>query len=412
MAASKDSPFSSLRIIGKKAQKLIERAKLLRSEQPAASRAPKKTAMVEVVPIAVTTASVVKATFAVLAVIVGLWILFYVRDKLVLMLLAIFVATVIDPGVQALERWGVPRGIAILLHYFIALFLITFLVVSLIPIIAQQLQQIAIILKNAVNEFIANPQFSLPYLSPDMNRELSRTVAAALEAASINQFADAVAQLAQSISGAASQSFGWLISLAGSVVSTVVTLIVVLVLAFFMQLEKERVKAWVLSFFPRTTRTYVHEKVDAIHSKIGQWARGQLLLCAAIFLLTLVPLLIIQMPYALTLAVLAGFCELIPAVGPFFAAVPAVLIGFTSGGPLLGLALVGMYYAIQWCENNLLVPLVMRRAVGLSPIAILFAMLIGISFPETIHPIIGVMLAIPTTTIITLFLEDLRQWER
>ena len=76
------------------------------------------------------------------------------------------------------------------------------------------------------------------------------------------------------------------------------------------------------------------------------------------------------------------------------------------GGFLWALVLAGVYYVIQWCENNLLVPLVMKRAVGLSPIAILFAMMVGISFPETIHPLIGVMLAIPATTIISIFLED------
>jgi predicted PurR-regulated permease PerM len=73
------------------------------------------------------------------------------------------------------------------------------------------------------------------------------------------------------------------------------------------------------------------------------------------------------------------------------------------------LIIAAMYYVIQWCENNLLVPLIMKRAVGLSPIAILFAMLIGISFPDIIHPILGVMLAIPVTTIITIFLEDWRK---
>jgi predicted PurR-regulated permease PerM len=61
---------------------------------------------------------------------------------------------------------------------------------------------------------------------------------------------------------------------------------------------------------------------------------------------------------------------------------------------------------IQWCENNLLVPLIMKRAVGLSPIAIIASMLIGMSFPAFLHPILGLLLAIPATTIVALFLED------
>ena len=66
---------------------------------------------------------------------------------------------------------------------------------------------------------------------------------------------------------------------------------------------------------------------------------------------------------------------------------------------------------MEWGENNFLVPLIMKRAVGLSPIAIIFAMLVGISFPDIIHPILGILLAIPTTTIIAVFLEDARDKE-
>jgi predicted PurR-regulated permease PerM len=154
---------------------------------------------------------------------------------------------------------------------------------------------------------------------------------------------------------------------------------------------------------------YVDAKADAIHIKIGQWARGEAVLMFSIFALTLLALVILRMPYALTLAVLAGFCEFIPAMGPLIAAVPAVLIALSQQGFVWAAVVMGVYYVIQWCENNLLVPLIMRRAVGLSPVAILFSMMIGVSFPDTIHPVLGVMLAIPTTTIIAIFLRDLSE---
>ena len=73
------------------------------------------------------------------------------------------------------------------------------------------------------------------------------------------------------------------------------------------------------------------------------------------------------------------------------------------------LIVAGVYYVIQWCENNLLVPLIMKRAVGISPIAIMFAMLVGVSFPAIVHPILGLLLAVPATTIIVIFLEDWRK---
>jgi len=85
-----------------------------------------------------------------------------------------------------------------------------------------------------------------------------------------------------------------------------------------------------------------------------------------------------------------------------------VLIAGTQGGFVWALIVAGVYYIIQWCENNLLVPLIMKRAVGLSPIAILFAMLVAVSFPQFIHPVLGILLAVPGTTILALFIEDWR----
>lgn len=403
--------FTSLRIIGKKAQRIIEGARrqednLLRTK----TRLPKKGDCEEIV-VHISSKSILKAAFVILAVITGTWMVIQVRDKLIILFLAMFVAAVIDPGVEALQKIGFPRGLAVLVQYFVALFLLLFLIVSLIPIIAMQIQEIALLLSIKINTFLANPEISLPLISDALNQQLTVMVQTTLQDLSIDKFTDALQQLGQNLSRAAQQSVSFAVQLAGSVANFFVTTIVVLVLAFFMQLEKENVVRWFLSFFPHRYRMYVTGKSEAVHSKIAQWARGQLMLCFSIFLLSLIALLILGMPYALTLAVLAGFCEFIPAVGPFIAAIPAVLIGLTQGGFVWGLILVGVYYVIQWCENNLLVPLIMRRAVGLSPIAILFSMLIGISFPDTIHPILGVMLAIPTTTIITIFLEDWRAHE-
>jgi predicted PurR-regulated permease PerM len=95
-------------------------------------------------------------------------------------------------------------------------------------------------------------------------------------------------------------------------------------------------------------------------------------------------------------------------VGPFLAAVPAILIAGTQEGLLWALVIAAVYYVVQWCENNLLVPLIMKRAVGLSPIAVIVAMLVGVSFPDVIHPILGILVSVPACTILALFIEDWR----
>ena len=406
-----DPSFKSLRIVGKKAQSLITKARTMKET-------PTKTTKKSTMPKApepdellmhISIRSFVQGGLTILAIILGFLALYHLRDKFFLLMLGVFVAAIVDPGVSFLEKMGVPRGLAILVQYLVAIFLIFFLLFSFIPIIAEQLQSISAYLSREVDIFLANPQIAIPFVPAEINQRLTLLSQTVLQSLSITELSDALSQMGETLSDVGQGSVVFVAQLAGSVASFLVSLAVVLVLGFFIQIEKENIFKWILGFLPKEYRAYLTNKSEAVHVKIGQWARGEILLMLSIFALTFTALLILRMPYALTLAVLAGFCEFIPAVGPLIAAVPAVLIAISEGGLIWAMVVAGVYYVIQWCENNLLVPLIMRRAVGLSPIAILFAMMIGISFPDTIPPVVGVMLAIPTTTIIAVFLDD---WQR
>ena len=407
---SKSQPsFTSLRIVGEKAQGLLKRARKKSKEINAKKFAVPKKADLEEILIHISISSAVKAAFSILLIVLGVFAVYHLRDKLILLFLGAFIAAVVDPGVVRMQQIGIPRSIAILIHYLVALFVIFFLFFSFIPIIADQLQDIAAFLSIEVDAFLSNPQISIPFIPGELNHRLTILMQTTLQGLSITEFSDALSQMGETLSTAAQGSVLFVAKIAGSVAKFFVSLIVVLVFGFFIQIEKERILRWIISFLPPSYRNYMHSKSEAIHTKIAQWARGELLLMISIATLTFIALIILRMPYALTLAVLAGFCEFIPAVGPLIAAIPAVIIALSTGGFLWALIVAGVYYIIQWCENNLLVPLIMRRAVGLSPVAILFAMMVGISFPNTIHPIVGVMLSIPIATIIVLFLED---WQK
>lgn len=406
----KTSSFTSLRILGKQAQDLLARAKAMQrkgQEHEKGAAFPQREEH-EHITLHLSLHSVIQATFAILAIAIGTWFVLIIHDKLLLLLLAFFVAAVIDPGVRWLELHRVPRGLAVLLQYLTALFVFLFLLTSLIPIIADQLQQIALFISLEVDTFLSSPRIALPFLSDPVNQRLTALLQGMIQDLSVEQFTVALQRLGEDLSITAQGSVLFATRVAGSVVNFFVRLIIVLVLAFFIQIEKEGIRLWLQGFFPERLRPYIDRKTDAVHGKIGQWARGQLLLGLSVGFLAFLALTILRMPYALTLAVLAGFTEFIPYIGPFIAAVPAVLIALTQKGFLWAVVVIGVYYIIQWCENNLLVPLIMKRAVGLSPIAIITAMLIGVSFPAFIHPILGLLIAVPTTTIITLFLEDWR----
>lgn len=401
--------FTSLRIIGKKAQGLLQKAAEIRKRGAGEGTevAPPQKQEADLT-VRFSLLNIAESTLMIIAVLAVMWVAMILRETIILLLLGFFVAAVTDPGVRALERTGFPRSIAILLLYFAAVFVMVFLFVSLIPIVASQLQQIAFLLNDSINAFLQDPRIHLPLLTDDVNTQLTEFVRATLEGLSINKFTDALQIMGQNMSSIAQGSFVALTRIAGGVANFFVKLVLVLVFAFFIQLEKEQLRLWVRSFFTAKYRALIDTKTEAIHLKIGQWARGQVLLGLSVGSLVFIALVILRVPYAATLAILAGFTEFIPYIGPFIAAIPAILIAFTDGGFLSAVIVTGVYYIIQLCENNLLVPLIMKRAVGLSPIAILCAMLMGLSFPQVINPILGVLLAVPVTTIIAIFLDDLR----
>ena len=353
--------------------------------------------------------SVVKSAFAILAILAGVLLTYFLQDKIILLLLALFVAAVLEPGVQMQGRMGIPRGLAVLAQYFIALFLLLFLLISLIPIISVQLQQIALFISQEVDLFLSDPTIALPLFTEEVNARLTSLIQNTLQDLSIDRFTDALQQFGQNLSTAAQGSLRFAAQIAGSVVNFFLNLIIVLVLAFFIQLEKEKNHRMAQRVHPRPLPAVSgHEIGSHPYQDCPVGARP----AAPQFQHRVSRLPRTRDPPDALRAHARdprGVYGIHPRGRTLHRDVPAVMIALTQEGFIWALVLALVYYIIQWCENNLLVPLIMKRAVGLSPVAIMFAMLVGISFPGVIHPVLGIILSIPTTTIIALFLEDWRE---
>ena len=123
--------------------------------------------------------------------------------------------------------------------------------------------------------------------------------------------------------------------------------------------------------------------------------------------MTYIGLNIIGMKYALALAVLAGLLEVIPSLGPIASSIPAILIGL-SYSPIMGLYSTILYLIVQQLENNLVVPIVMKKATGLHPIITLIAMVVG----GKLAGIMGVLLAVPSTIFIETILIESQKFAR
>ena len=141
---------------------------------------------------------------------------------------------------------------------------------------------------------------------------------------------------------------------------------------------------------------------NRMQGKIGLWLRGQLILSFIIFLLIYVALSILGVKYALILALVAGMTEFVPYLGPILAAVPAIILVFAQSGFVMALFVAIIYYLVQLIENNIIVPKVMQKVVGLNPIVGIAVLMIGFN----LGGVVGAILSIPVATAVSVFVKD------
>ena len=162
-----------------------------------------------------------------------------------------------------------------------------------------------------------------------------------------------------------------------------------------------------LAIAPKRYQAYLSDLYERLQSQLGLWLRAQLTLMVLIGVLTYVLLSLISlfgyhMPYILTLSLIAGLTEFIPYVGPIIGAIPAIFLAYNVS-PMFMIVIALTYYGIQTLENNVLVPKIMEKALGLSPIISILVFLVG----ANLAGIMGAILAIPIATACAEIIKDL-----
>ncbi len=177
-------------------------------------------------------------------------------------------------------------------------------------------------------------------------------------------------------------------------------MLAVIVLSFYLTVSKDGVSSFLVAIFPEALEKKVLGLYMRTKARIGRWFQAQLLLSLVVGTLAFVGLSLLGVKYSLVLGLIAGVLELIPVVGPIFAGALAVSIGLTSS-TTLGVYTLILFLGIQQLENNILVPLVMRRQIGVHPVMILISILGG----AQIAGLVGVLLAVPTAV----FLQEMAE---
>ena len=177
--------------------------------------------------------------------------------------------------------------------------------------------------------------------------------------------------------------------------------VTILILSFYMLSESRQIVRAFVRIFPRAERTRVQDACHRVTTKVSAWLGGQLLLAGIIGTSAAIGLWLLGVPYFYVLALIAAIGEMIPVVGPFLSAIPAVVVAL-SVSPGLALAVAGFFFMQQQLENHILVPRVMSRQVGVSPVIVIVALLIG----GSLLGIVGAILAVPTAAILQVLIEE------
>ena len=179
--------------------------------------------------------------------------------------------------------------------------------------------------------------------------------------------------------------------------------LLIIVFSFYFAVIETGVDDFLRIVTPRRHQKYVQGLWRRSQHKIGLWMQGQLLLAVIMGILVYLGLTILHVPNALILAVIAACFEIIPVFGPILAAVPAIMIAFVAGGVTLGVLTIALYVIAQQFESQLIYPLVVSRVVGVPPLLVILALIVG----GELAGFLGIILSVPAAATIQELVRDL-----
>ncbi|MFH1170673.1 MAG: AI-2E family transporter [Candidatus Vogelbacteria bacterium] len=333
--------------------------------------------------ISISAGTVAKAILLVLFV----WLLFVIKDIILIVLVSVVIASAIEPAVRWLARYHIPRTPAVLIVYVLAFaFLVALIPFFFIPALKDLTEAVTTLpQKIGALSFLSAPDSffsSLSHLSYFSNFS--------------SNLEGAFAGLSRGFLETVSLIFGGFFSF-----------IMIVVISFYLAVQNDGIANFLRLVTPARSEAYIIGLWRRAQKKIGLWMQGQLLLGLLVGVVVYLGLKILQIEYALALAIMAAVFELIPVFGPILSAVPAILIGF-GHNPTTGFLVFGFYVVMQQFENHLLYPLVVKKIVGVPSIVVILALIIG----AKLVGFLGIILAVPASAVLIELLNDFEQHKR
>ena len=320
-----------------------------------------------------------KTIFWVLGIGVLAVLVYMVGDIIAVLIFAIIIASALEPILRYAQSKKIPRLLSLIVIYLLFFIFFAALIYIFLPLVLDQLRDFS---QNYPTYFgrieeAAGVITFLPGLSGNIHELLS--------------------QLTEQI-----PSFTSLISYASSIFGGVLSFVVVLVVSFYLSISRNALDNFLRAILPPQFEVYAHSLWVRAQYKMGRWLQAQILLSFIMALITGLGLWILGVKYAFLVAVIAGVLEIVPYVGPIVVGGLATLLALSQSATL-GLCTLVFFVAAQQLEGHILVPLLIKKLVGLNPVAVILAMLIG----AKLGGILGILLAVPIAAVIDEFFDDL-----
>lgn len=325
-------------------------------------------------------------SFASLA--LAIYILWRIRQVLLLVFTAIIFATVLNRAVGRLQKSGIKRTVAFFFIIFLVLSTFTFFSIAIVPPLLDQSQQLIEKVPLGIEQF--NNWLFLWQKKFSFSNPLLENIRDSLTK---------IVQIRQSWKNQIVSNFFILFS---NTVNMVLSILIVVVLTLMLLATPLPYRQGFVRFFPKSTRSRVDDLLTRCEQGITAWSIGLIFSMIVISLLSGTGLLILGVPLILANALLAGLLNFIPNVGPFLSVVPPMAIALLDA-PWKAVAVLILYALIQQVETNILTPLVMQKQVSLLPAVTLVSQFVFAIF----FGFVGLFLALPLTIITQILIEEL-----
>jgi predicted PurR-regulated permease PerM len=319
----------------------------------------------------------------IMAIMLAAWFFYVIRDIIILFILSVVLTATIKPIVDWLDLKKIPRSASVITIYVLLMSVLILAFSLLLPPLIGQFKELSLSIpqyaEKLTEAFRGIESYARSYNIDFSSEDLSRNVLS-------NIF----------------QSSGQLFSTTASIFHGLISFVVVLSLTFYMSVKKNGMRRFIAAVTAPRYQEYALSFSDRVQVKIGRWVFGQLLLMATVFALDLLVLYFTDVPYVLVLALIGGVLEIVPYVGPVIATAIATTVGLLVS-PLTGLAVLLLFTGVHQFEVHFIVPQIMKKAVGLNPIIVILALLVGIQ----IGGVLGAILAVPVATALGMLVNDI-----